>query len=277
MRRASASSSAGVRRRVRAIRWRKIPRPSPSSRPSWVGGEAVGMPCRIRHVAQGILFRTYTAVKRPRPPPGGARENPRKRALFNYLIDVQGSSHRAFETEATPLTLADSMSTSLSQIHTTAGACSMIILSMSAHACARCSLGSSSALSMALLTAGTSSCGQLELPCSRMFLPLNVGSRIVWGSEKSFSQPTFGQIATFAAGELQYFVYIVWCWTWRRTMLKPMFLSCSAATWAVLAPTPVLSPTMRIFSLPSYLPDWKPAALKYLVMASGRGEPSSDT
>src|SRR3954468_18600700 len=120
-----------------------------------------------------------------------------------YLIDVQGSSHRALETDATPLTLADSTRTELSQTHGIAGACAVTILSISPQACARWSVGRSSALSMAALILGSLSWDQFELPCSRMFLPLNVGSRIVWPSEKSFSQPTFGQIATFAEGVLQ--------------------------------------------------------------------------
>src|SRR3954466_8939974 len=105
--------------------------------------------------------------------------------------------------DATPLTLADWMSGCLSQIHGTTPACSVTILSTLAQAAGRSSFGSSSASSIALLMVGSLSCGQLELPCSRMFLPLNVGSSIVWPSAKSLFQPTFGQIATFADGVLQ--------------------------------------------------------------------------
>ncbi len=47
-------------------------------------------------------------------------------------------------------------------------------------------------------------------------------------------------------------------------------------TSAVLAATPTLEPTIRIFSVPSYLPDAKPAALKYLAETSGSGLPSTD-
>ena len=101
------------------------------------------------------------------------------------------------------MTLADWISGCLSQIHGMAGACAVTCLSISAQAAARSSFGSSSALSIALLMVGSSSSDQLELPCSRMFLPLKVGSSIVCGSAKSFSQPTFGQIATFADGVLQ--------------------------------------------------------------------------
>src|SRR5262245_43650220 len=120
-----------------------------------------------------------------------------------YLSEVQANSHWALEIDATPLTLADWISGCLSQIHGSTPACSVTCLSIAAQAAGRCSFGSSSASSIALLIVGSSSCGQLELPCSRMFLPLNVGSSIVWPSAKSFSQPTFGQIATLADGVLQ--------------------------------------------------------------------------
>src|SRR4051794_2515927 len=108
-----------------------------------------------------------------------------------YLSEVQGSSQKMLDCEATPLTFGDSISGVLSQIHGTAGACAVTILSMFAHAAGRWSLGSSSAESIALLIVGSLSCGQFELPCGRMFLPLKVGSSIVWPSEKSLFQPTF--------------------------------------------------------------------------------------
>src|SRR3954467_10357128 len=100
-------------------------------------------------------------------------------ARNSYLSDVQGISQKIFDWEATPLTLADSISGVLSQIHGTAGARATTILSTFAQAAGRCSFGSSSALSIASLTALSLSSGQFELPCSRMFLPLNVGSSIV--------------------------------------------------------------------------------------------------
>ena len=59
---------------------------------------------------------------------------------------------------------------------------------------------------MAELIAGTLSWGQLTLPCSRMFLPLNVGSSIDCGSAKSLNQPTFGQIGTSSLRTPQNFV-----------------------------------------------------------------------
>src|SRR3954454_5926077 len=104
----------------------------------------------------------------------------------------------------------------LSQIQLIAGASDVTILSISAHALAR-SVGSvsSSALLIASLTALSFSCDQLLLFAGRMFLPLNVGSRYVCGSAKSFSQPTFGQMATLAFGTLQNFVYIDSCVTCR--------------------------------------------------------------
>src|SRR5690349_8529372 len=98
---------------------------------------------------------------------------------MSYFKLVQASSHWALEIEATPLTLADSMSGCLSQIHGTTPAWSVTCLSIAAQAAGRCSFGSSSASSIALLMVGSLSCGQLELPWSRMFLPLNVGSSIV--------------------------------------------------------------------------------------------------
>ena len=75
---------------------------------------------------------------------------------------------------------------------------------------------------------------------------------------------------------LQYFVYIVCCCTSRIWTLKPSFSNCSLATSAALAATPALEPTIRISSVPSYLPEAKPAALKYLADTSGRGLPSGE-
>ena len=88
-----------------------------------------------------------------------------------------------------------------------------------------------------------------------MFLPAKVGDRIVWGSAKSFSQPTFGQTATSADGVLQNFVYIVCCCTRRIWTLKPRASRFCLTTSAVLAATPWLEPTIRISSVPSYLPE----------------------
>src|SRR4051794_30207247 len=116
---------------------------------------------------------------------------------------------------------------------------------------------------------------QFELPCSRMFLPLNVGSSIVWPSEKSLIQPTFGQTATFAPGVLQYRVYIVFVFTWRSLTLNPSFSKFSLATSAAFAPTPSFVPTIRIGG-PLYLPDEKPAFLKYEAARSRVGAPSLD-
>src|SRR3954465_9229154 len=106
-------------------------------------------------------------------------------ARNSYLSEVQGISQKMFDWEATPLTFADSISGVLSQIHGTTGACSTSILSTFAHAARRGALGSSSPVSIASLIFGSLSWGQLELPCGRMFLPLKVGSSIVWPSAKS--------------------------------------------------------------------------------------------
>src|SRR3954454_8210851 len=62
IRRASSSSSAWVRRRVLAMRWRNRPRASPSSRPSW-DGAAVVMSLSIRQPPQGILRCRYAPDK----------------------------------------------------------------------------------------------------------------------------------------------------------------------------------------------------------------------
>ena len=64
----------------------------------------------------------------------------------------------------------------------------------SAHACAR-SAGSVTSLAASIfsLTSGTSSSGQFEFCVGMMFAPLNIGSSIVCGSEKSCVQPTDGQ------------------------------------------------------------------------------------
>src|SRR3954452_1300572 len=139
----------------------------------------------------------------------------------------------------------------------------MTCLSMSAHACARASSPTTvSALSIAELIAGTSSCGQLELFDWTMFFPLNVGSSIVCGSAKSFSQPVLGQIWVLDFGMPQYFEYIVSRVTGRKLTLNPRFFSefrttVAAAFWLV-----ALSATSRIAG-PVYLPLEKPAFFRY--------------
>src|SRR5918998_3147443 len=91
-----------------------------------------------------------------------------------------------------------------------AGAWSVTCLFTSAQACAR-SAGSVTSLasSIALLTSGTSSSGQFEFCDGMMLSPLNVGSSIVCGSEKSCAQPTEGQTLTSESGTLQNFVNMV--------------------------------------------------------------------
>src|SRR4051794_2466834 len=86
------------------------------------------------------------------------------------------------------------------------GACSTIILLMSAHCLARSSPVTSAAFAMASLIAGTSSWDQLTLPAGLMALPSNVGRSIASESVKSLNHPTFGQIATLACGTSQNFV-----------------------------------------------------------------------
>ena len=105
---------------------------------------------------------------------------PAERSAGRHFSDVHDKSHIELNSLTAPLTLAERSSACLSQIQFTSGACSVTIRSIFAHASAR-SFGSvsSSASSIALLISGTSSSGQFELPCWTMFLPLNVGSRIV--------------------------------------------------------------------------------------------------
>src|ERR1700754_5209965 len=112
-------------------------------------------------------------------------------------------SQKLFEALTTPATFADWSSGVFSQSHGMAAAWSTTCLSIAPHAAGRWSLGRTSALSIASLTAGTSSSGQLELPCSRMFLPLKVGQSMTWPSAKSLFHATFGHTATFADGVLQ--------------------------------------------------------------------------
>src|SRR5215204_5114656 len=145
-----------------------------------------------------------------------------------------------------------------------AGACSTTSLFASAHACAR-SAGSvtSFASSIALLTSGTSSSGQLEFCEGTMFAPLNVGSIIVCGSEKSFDQPTDGQTTASESGTLQNFVNIVSRVRRRSFVLKPISPSCCSVICAIDLSGSALSPTIRTSSSPSYLPESMPAFLKY--------------
>src|SRR4051794_38318611 len=112
-------------------------------------------------------------------------------------------------------TLAEAMLGVLSHTQGTLGASAGSFLSAPAKILARCD-GSTvtSPWSSSLLTPGSSICGQLELFSWRMFLPLNVGSRMVWESKKSLNHEVLGQNATSALGTLQNFVYIVECGTW---------------------------------------------------------------
>src|ERR687887_1506864 len=135
---------------------------------------------------------------------------------------------------ATACTSFEFTSAVLSQIHGTAGACSAIMWLILAQASLRAlPTGITDAFFIASLIAGSFSCGQLTLPCCRMFLPLNVASSIDCGSAKSLNQPTFGQIATLAFGTPQNFVYSVSWGTIRKFSLKPSFANCAWATSAV--------------------------------------------
>src|SRR3954470_23422339 len=100
---------------------------------------------------------------------------------------------------------------------------------------------------MASLIGLTFNCGQFELLLGTMFFPLNVGSSIVCGSAKSFSQPVLGQIGVFDFGLPQYFEYMVSRVTGRKLTLKPRLFSefrttVAAAFWLVaLSATTVIA------------------------------------
>src|SRR5919106_474138 len=145
-----------------------------------------------------------------------------------------------------------------------AGAWAMMSWLTSAHACAR-SAGSVTSLAWLIfsLSSGTSSSGQFELPVSRMLSPLNVGSSIVCGSAKSWSQPTDGQTWTSESGTLQNLVNMVSRVTSRSVVLKPISLSCCSVICEIDLSGSALSPTISSSSLPSYLPEDMPAFLKY--------------
>src|SRR3954447_25210793 len=106
-----------------------------------------------------------TAPRRAGPSSTGLTRTP------NYFSEVQLRSHWELLEATTPLTFADSISGVLSHSHGMPAAVAVIILSMLPHSCGRWSAGATSAWSIALLIVGSSSCGQFELPWSRMFLP----------------------------------------------------------------------------------------------------------
>ena len=100
---------------------------------------------------------------------------------------------------------------------------------------------------------GSFSSGQFELFDWRMFLPLNVTSRIVCGRGSRAASPTFGQTFGSFFGSLQYFVYMVAWETDTRWVLMPILARSAATTWAVSEPGGVLSATM-LTSGPVYMP-----------------------
>ena len=167
-----------------------------------------------------------------------------------------------------------------------AGASATIALFASAHAFAR-SAGSTVALAFSItaFTPGSSSSDQFELLASRMSLPLKIGSMTVCGSAKSCAQPNDGQTSVSEAGTWQKRVSIVSRVTSRSFVLKPISLSCCSVICAIDLSGSALSATSRSVSAPSYLPDAKPAALKYfaasarspsgLSIQSYSGQPSS--
>src|SRR3954453_23172542 len=123
-------------------------------------------------------------------------------------MDVNEKSNAVKYSLATPFTFFEWMRLVLSQTNGTAGACAVIILSMSAQALLRASPSVSAALSIAASIFGSLSWARLLLPPSgEKFEPLNVGSSIDCGSLKSLNQPAEPQTATFFFGCWHHSVY----------------------------------------------------------------------
>src|SRR3712207_1291172 len=114
----------------------------------------------------------------------------------------------------TALTSFDAMLKESSHTYGMPGACSTIILLMSAHAWLRSSpSGRSAASFIAASISGFLSCDQLTLPAGLIASPEKVGCSMDSGSVKSLNQPTFGQITTLRSGTPQNLVYSVSCGT----------------------------------------------------------------
>src|SRR5215213_4849493 len=115
---------------------------------------------------------------------------------------------------------------------------------------------------MALLIAGSSSCGQLELFDGLMLSPLNGTCRIDCGSLKSLIHPTFGS----CVGTEQNFVYMTsWRTGWKST-LNPSSSSWLLNCVAVFRPGGASSPTIVMSqSDPSHLPLLNPAFCMYFL------------
>src|SRR5215213_8521411 len=134
--------------------------------------------------------------------------------LLPYFSEVNERSNAVKYSLATPFTFFEWMRLVLSQTNGTAGACSVIILSISPQAWLRSSPSRPAASSIALSILGSSSWDRLLLPPSgEMFEPLNVGSSIDCGSLKSLNQPAEPQMATFLAGCWHHSVYTASCGT----------------------------------------------------------------
>src|SRR4051812_43822635 len=100
-----------------------------------------------------------------------------------------------------------------------------------------------------------------------MFFPLKVGSSIVCGSAKSFSQPVLGQTWVFDFGMPQYFEYMVSRVTGRKLTLNPRSFSEFRTTVAAAFWLDALSATSRTAG-PLYLPLEKPAFFRYCAASS---------
>src|SRR3954447_16806092 len=114
------------------------------------------------------------------PPIGGGSDRAarRRRGGCGYFVSaVKLMSQAAFALLITALTSADLTSGGLSHVQGMTPAVPVTILSIAAHAFARCAGSTStSAFAIALLICGSLSCGQFELSVALIALPLNVGS-----------------------------------------------------------------------------------------------------
>src|SRR3954468_9018855 len=149
-----------------------------------------------------------------------------------YRSDVNARSHPTMFAFGTPATSFARTMGWLFHVTGMAGACAVTCRSIAAQAAARAAGAlNASARVIAALMAGTSSCDTFELPVVWITLPLNVGSRIVWPSGKSRSQPQPTQTLIFAAGRPQNLVKNVSGVAEPPLTLNPMLVNSRWTSW----------------------------------------------